>query len=500
MTPPESAAHAFERHRMLVESVAAKILRDRDEARDVASETFLALLERGPADERAALPWLLATARNKALNRVRDRGRAAEKARRAATTLEREADAAAFGDDAAAELVRRALERLSQRDRDAIKLRFIQELGYDEIAARLGTTGGHARVVVHRAARRLRNETVAMLADHHKASPECSRRLLRTLRTHHGCTACAAVVDEVAAMSALGVLPLAFGAPAVLKRLAHAAGRVAGEVRVRVPHTGGRLGEAVAAAVLSGALAAPAAVPGVALRASAPDKLPGAGVVFQEPATAVAAGSVAEAAPARHRAARSIVTQQDENGDAGFVSHDDLRMLGVPVSFADALEGWSGPGYDIRSFQVGTIARPNGAPSALLFRLVMAGVVPDTATYEVRWRFEQDGCRGWAGMDRSGSGELRIEDGVLHVDCYGSPSGASYRESGEPQSADLRIETVVRGNVVEIVMPFAGLSGIASLIRPGARLLDLYAVSALAGTYQDRAPDGRAGIQYTIEE
>lgn len=54
MTPPEAAAGAFERHRARIEAVAARILGDRDEARDVASETYLALLERGPTGSGSA--------------------------------------------------------------------------------------------------------------------------------------------------------------------------------------------------------------------------------------------------------------------------------------------------------------------------------------------------------------------------------------------------------------------------------------------------------------
>jgi RNA polymerase sigma factor (sigma-70 family) len=44
---------------------------------------------------------------------------------------------------------------MTERERDAVRLRVVDELGYAEIAARLGCTEGAARTRVHRGLARL---------------------------------------------------------------------------------------------------------------------------------------------------------------------------------------------------------------------------------------------------------------------------------------------------------------------------------------------------------
>jgi RNA polymerase sigma-70 factor (ECF subfamily) len=48
-----------------------------------------------------------------------------------------------------------AMARMTERERDAVRLRVVDELGYAEIAARLGCTEGAARTRVHRGLARL---------------------------------------------------------------------------------------------------------------------------------------------------------------------------------------------------------------------------------------------------------------------------------------------------------------------------------------------------------
>ena len=48
-----------------------------------------------------------------------------------------------------------AMARMTNRERDAVRLRVMDELGYTEIAARLGCTEGAARSRVHRGLARL---------------------------------------------------------------------------------------------------------------------------------------------------------------------------------------------------------------------------------------------------------------------------------------------------------------------------------------------------------
>src|SRR6266478_5229540 len=76
MTPPEEVTRAFALHRRRIEAIAARILRDAEEASDVASETFISLIENGPDDPDSVAAWLNVSARNRALNRLRARSRA----------------------------------------------------------------------------------------------------------------------------------------------------------------------------------------------------------------------------------------------------------------------------------------------------------------------------------------------------------------------------------------------------------------------------------------
>jgi RNA polymerase sigma factor (sigma-70 family) len=150
----------YERHSQSVFRVCLSYLRKRDEAEDAAQTTFLyalRALRRGvvPSSESA---WLLKIARNVCLNRfdaVRRRG-----------NLELIQDPCVLEETAAArpdgELdligLQAALERLPQRQRQAILLREWQGLSYAEIAEELGLTTSAVETLLFRARRSLARE------------------------------------------------------------------------------------------------------------------------------------------------------------------------------------------------------------------------------------------------------------------------------------------------------------------------------------------------------
>jgi RNA polymerase sigma factor (sigma-70 family) len=150
----------YERHSQSVFRVCLSYLRKRDEAEDAAQTTFLyalRALRRGvvPSSESA---WLLKIARNVCLNRfdaVRRRG-----------NLELIQDPCVLEETAAArpgqELdligLQAALERLPERQRQAILLREWQGLSYAEIAAELGLTTSAVETLLFRARRSLARE------------------------------------------------------------------------------------------------------------------------------------------------------------------------------------------------------------------------------------------------------------------------------------------------------------------------------------------------------
>ncbi|MCA1834060.1 MAG: RNA polymerase sigma factor [Actinomycetota bacterium] len=483
MTPPEAVAGAFERYRGRVVAVAQRILGDADEARDVAQEAFLALLERGPADEDGALPWLLTSARNRALNRVRDRGRETRKAQRAALGPE---EREAFGDDSAADVVRRALDRLSGRDRTAIRLRYIEEADYRTIASAMKTTVPQARVVVHRAARRLRAATVTLLAAHHNASEECTQRLVVRVRSHPGCRPCGAVVDELHALASYGIVPLGI-APAWFARVAHV-------VHARLPRTGGRLTEALTALVVTGALALPVTQPVTATpkaTSGAHETAGGTGeTIMAEQLTPVTrrATNALQGHPGLHH----VVSENDGSGDT--FMQQGTHIVGTPLKLSDALDPQFDAGVDIRAFSLATIVDRTGRPAGLLAHFVLAAPAPRTSGFAIDWTLG-NGCIGSAGIVHDGDtdiggGGIRGDDGTGSVSC---PQSSLVVEGN---TLDVRI-TKLTGTIAEFVVAFPR-DGNTQVPDAGVLLKNVHAYSQLGPSGQDTAPDGN-GIDYQIE-
>jgi RNA polymerase sigma-70 factor, ECF subfamily len=134
-----------------------------DVASDLAAETFARawIGRRRFRDEAggSAGPWLFGIARNVLLDSVR--ARRAETAARARLGLP-EALAPDLGFERVEERLSTppgllaALATLSEAEREALCLRVIAELGYEEIAQRLGVRPAAVRLRVSRALRRLR--------------------------------------------------------------------------------------------------------------------------------------------------------------------------------------------------------------------------------------------------------------------------------------------------------------------------------------------------------
>jgi len=140
---------------------AHQVVRDPDEAQDVAQDTFVTAWRR--LDEirivdRSMLPWLLVTARYTALNAGRKR------ARLRSVPLEHEPlDPGAEPPDAVdaaavAAAIEQAVSRLSPVDRRLFELCVDGDLTYDQAAAELGVTHGAVRNRVSRLRARLRRD------------------------------------------------------------------------------------------------------------------------------------------------------------------------------------------------------------------------------------------------------------------------------------------------------------------------------------------------------
>jgi RNA polymerase sigma-70 factor (ECF subfamily) len=159
--PDALAAQLSERFRDRIRFFAARRLRDRDAAEDVAQEVLrrtLEALRAGRVENREALPaFLFQTARNVCMQWGRSEGRKA----RAFTRLhsgeeDPEADPlAGLITEERREKVREAFEQLGPGDREVLRLSYVETLGAEEIATQLKLTTGAVRVRRHRALNRL---------------------------------------------------------------------------------------------------------------------------------------------------------------------------------------------------------------------------------------------------------------------------------------------------------------------------------------------------------
>lgn len=132
---PEAFEALYQRHRQRVFAQAWRMLRDEGLALDVAQDVFLALFRALPSWEAGApLPvWLSETCWRLARSQMRRRPRR--------FTGEAEADtpASSLEEDEAARLWE-AVGGLSERDRQAVLLRYAQQLSVPEVAETMGIT------------------------------------------------------------------------------------------------------------------------------------------------------------------------------------------------------------------------------------------------------------------------------------------------------------------------------------------------------------------------
>jgi RNA polymerase sigma-70 factor, ECF subfamily len=141
-------------------------LQDVEQATDLLAETFAVAIERAGQyrgkSEQELSSWIWAIARS--LLRAAQRRGEVERRYAEGLGIERRVLAAAevdrleelAGTSILSEEVTRQLDRLPPQQRDAVRLRMLEELDYDEVAARLDISQEAARARVSRALRELR--------------------------------------------------------------------------------------------------------------------------------------------------------------------------------------------------------------------------------------------------------------------------------------------------------------------------------------------------------
>ena len=161
----EAFAAFYRRHLAEVLAYLRRETGDRELAADLAAEVFAAVLlsaGRYQPQRDSALAWVIGIARHKLLMSWRQ-GRVQERARRRLgleplalddLDLERVDQFA----DAGVGRLEEMLDGLPALEREAVRWRVVDELGYDQIAAQLGCSAMVVRKRVSRGLRRLRDQ------------------------------------------------------------------------------------------------------------------------------------------------------------------------------------------------------------------------------------------------------------------------------------------------------------------------------------------------------
>jgi len=155
--PPAFEA-LFQREYGRVVAIAQRIVRDADEAEDVAQDVFISFYRKHQADAGYAPAWLYAASAHTALNAIRSRARRGRRETIHAVERDVVVDPAAAAESAETrDEVRAALAHLDERSASLLALRY-SGLTYEEIAAALGLRRSSIGTLLARAEAAFREE------------------------------------------------------------------------------------------------------------------------------------------------------------------------------------------------------------------------------------------------------------------------------------------------------------------------------------------------------
>src|SRR4051794_8300690 len=161
---PNALAELYDRYGRITFSLIVRIVRDAGTAEDLVQETFLRVWNRVhgfDAAKGAIGPWLLAVARNRAIDYLRSAGG------RERNTLELEENAhpSLYTDmerdlllSDSARRVKSAMDKLAANQRQVIELAYFEGLSQSEMAERMGQPLGTVKTWVRAALKNLRDD------------------------------------------------------------------------------------------------------------------------------------------------------------------------------------------------------------------------------------------------------------------------------------------------------------------------------------------------------
>ena len=161
---PQALAELYDRYGKMVYGLILRVVSDTGTAEDLVQETFLRVWNRaqGFDSEKGAVgPWLMAVARNRAIDYLRSQGR------RIQSSVEfNETEHPSLFSNLQTEMLqfdvikrmKTALERLDGKQRKAIELAYFEGMSQTEIAEHMGQPLGTVKTWVRKALQQLREE------------------------------------------------------------------------------------------------------------------------------------------------------------------------------------------------------------------------------------------------------------------------------------------------------------------------------------------------------
>lgn len=147
-----AAARRFEQPLL---AYVRRLLGDPHRSRDIVQDAFLRLCRQSRAEiEPRLAPWLFAVCRRRVVDILRKENRMTTLSADPPGAAANPADALEFKDAAEAVLAR--LARLPANQQEAVRLKFLQQFSYREIAEVMGLSESHVGVLLHAALTTLR--------------------------------------------------------------------------------------------------------------------------------------------------------------------------------------------------------------------------------------------------------------------------------------------------------------------------------------------------------
>jgi RNA polymerase sigma-70 factor, ECF subfamily len=167
---PRALAELYDRYGRIVYALILRVVRDAGIAEDLVQETFLRVWNRVhgfDAQKGSIGPWLLAVARNRAIDYLRSAGgrerNAVEYEETEHPSLYTDMEKDILASDKA-RVVKSAMEKLSPNQRQVIELAYFEGLSQTEMAERMGQPLGTIKTWVRTALKNLRDELGAVVS------------------------------------------------------------------------------------------------------------------------------------------------------------------------------------------------------------------------------------------------------------------------------------------------------------------------------------------------